>query len=84
MRMRMSTPEICADRELSGERVSTVGRIVQYGQARLAAYREERARWQTVRILQGLDDRTLKDIGIERSEIESLAYRGRSGRGPVR
>jgi uncharacterized protein YjiS (DUF1127 family) len=80
----MSTPEICADSELSGGRVSAVGRIVRYAQARLAAHREERARWQTVRILRALDERTLKDIGIERSEIESLVYRGRSGRGRLR
>jgi uncharacterized protein YjiS (DUF1127 family) len=31
-----------------------------------------RARQSTIAILQGLDDRTLKDIGIRRSEIESL------------
>jgi uncharacterized protein YjiS (DUF1127 family) len=80
----MSTPEICADGEVSGERVSAFERIVGFAQHRLAVYREERSRWQTVRILQELDDRTLKDIGIERGEIESLVYRGRSGRGPAR
>ena len=43
------------------------------------AYLDRRARRATVRILHSLDARTLKDIGVNPSEIESLVY-GRSDR----
>lgn len=33
-----------------------------------------RAKSTTVFLLRGLDDRTLQDIGVERSEIESVVY----------
>jgi uncharacterized protein YjiS (DUF1127 family) len=39
-----------------------------------AAYWSARARRATVLMLQSLDGRTLKDIGIDRSEIESVVY----------
>jgi uncharacterized protein YjiS (DUF1127 family) len=42
------------------------------------AYRARRSKQATVLALQGLDDRILSDIGIDRSEIESVVY-GRSG-----
>ncbi len=38
------------------------------------AYWALRARRATVFMLQGLDDRVLGDIGIDRSEIESVVY----------
>jgi uncharacterized protein YjiS (DUF1127 family) len=38
------------------------------------AYWARRAQNATVFLLRGLDDRTLQDIGVERSEIESLVY----------
>jgi uncharacterized protein YjiS (DUF1127 family) len=46
-------------------------------------YWTHRARRATVYVLHTLDDRTLKDIGMDRSEIESVVYaqprdRGRS------
>lgn len=38
------------------------------------AYWARKAERDTVWVLQSLDDRTLKDIGIDRSEIESVVY----------
>jgi uncharacterized protein YjiS (DUF1127 family) len=38
------------------------------------AYWERRARRATVLILNSLDERTLRDIGLARSEIESCVY----------
>ena len=38
------------------------------------AYRKWRARKATIEILQGLDRRTLRDIGVDPSEIESIVY----------
>jgi uncharacterized protein YjiS (DUF1127 family) len=37
-------------------------------------YWASRAKSTTVFLLRGLDDRTLQDIGVERSEIESVVY----------
>ncbi len=49
------------------------GRVVDLWRA----YLDRRAQWATVRILHSLDARTLKDIGMDPSEIESVVY-GRS------
>ena len=38
------------------------------------AYWTRRAKLATVALLRGLDDRVLHDIGIDRSEIESVVY----------
>jgi len=45
-----------------------------------AAYWTWRAQHATATILHALDDRTLKDIGIDRSEIESVVWVARAGR----
>jgi uncharacterized protein YjiS (DUF1127 family) len=37
-------------------------------------YGDWRARRATINILRGLDERTLRDIGIDASEIRSLVY----------
>jgi len=42
------------------------------------AYWQRRARLATVHLLHSLDDRTLHDIGVARSEITSVVY-GRRG-----
>jgi uncharacterized protein YjiS (DUF1127 family) len=42
------------------------------------AYWQRRARQATVELLHSLDDRTLGDIGVSRSEISSFVY-GRPG-----
>ena len=39
-----------------------------------SGYWTRRAERATVAILQSLNDRTLKDIGLDRSEIESVVY----------
>jgi len=39
-----------------------------------AGYWVRRAERETVFVLHSLDDRTLKDIGMDRSEIESVVY----------
>ena len=38
------------------------------------AYWTRRAKRASVLLLQGLDDRVLHDIGVDRSEIESVVY----------
>lgn len=49
------------------------------------AFTEHRARVSAARMLSGFNDATLKDIGIHRSQIESVVehmpYRGGSVRG---
>jgi len=45
-----------------------------------ASYWERRTRRATMAILRSLDDRTLKDLGLHRSEIGSLVYGTRRDR----
>jgi uncharacterized protein YjiS (DUF1127 family) len=48
-------------------------------------YWTDRAERATAQVLHSLDDRTLKDIGLDRSEIESVAHNlGRERRIDVR
>ena len=44
------------------------------------AYLNRRAQWATVRVLRSLDARTLKDIGMDPTEIESVVHGRREDR----
>lgn len=59
-------------------------RIATWGYAQWQGYRQRRQYRMTVRTLDGLDDRTLHDIGVHRSEIESYASVRGTGRYPER
>jgi uncharacterized protein YjiS (DUF1127 family) len=82
--MSATTPELCSDLAAADRRPSLIVRVAQSIRAKFEAYAEERARCETVRVLRQLDDRTLKDIGLHRSEIGSLAYGTRGERGWTR
>ena len=72
-------PRLCAD-----DHVQTQDRVQTPLKSRLAAllrrgwrtYWERRTRRATLHILYSLDERTLRDIGISPSEIESCVYSG--------
>ena len=49
-------------------------RLAGLGLQAWANWRHKRAQQKTVRILNGLDCRTLKDIGVSPGEIESVVY----------
>ena len=59
-------------------------RAAHWGYAQWTAHQGRRRYRTTVRTLHGLDDRTLHDIGVHRSEIESYASVGGAGRFPDR
>jgi|GEM_PF-4349339 len=80
----MSTIDVRRDETFYDERAPLYARLLGWVHARYAAYAEERARCRTVQILRALDDRTLKDIGIERTDIGSLVYGRRGERGWTR
>lgn len=62
------------------EHVTAGTRLAQLMQRGWAAYWHRRARTATVEILNRLDDRALKDIGLHRSEIDSVVYAAREER----
>ena len=55
-------------------RVSIGHRVLDVTRRAWSSYWTHRAARATVGILHGLDDRALKDIGLDRSEIESVVY----------
>jgi uncharacterized protein YjiS (DUF1127 family) len=64
-------------------RPSLLTRLTNWGRRMLDSFRQQRRYRNTVRLLNNLDDRTLHDIGLERSEITSYASRGGEGRHPI-
>ena len=54
------------------------GRLANFARRAWQSYWDRRARQVTVQILRTLDARTLRDIGLSPSEIESAVY-GRPG-----
>ena len=48
--------------------------FIQAIQSKFVNFRKLRKQRQTVRQLRNLDSRTLSDIGIQRSEIQSVVY----------
>lgn len=65
-------------------RPSLASRLAGWAKARLSAYLAARQYRRTVQTLDGLDNRTLHDIGLDRSEITSYASRGGEDRHPAR
>lgn len=55
-------------------RTPLVSQLVGFGVKAWTAWQRRRAQKRTVHILSGLDGRTLKDIGVDPSEIESMVY----------
>jgi uncharacterized protein YjiS (DUF1127 family) len=64
-------------------RSGLVTRLTGWSRRQVQKYRQQRRYHNTVRLLSSLDDRTLHDIGLGRSEITSYASRGGEGRHPV-
>ena len=56
---------------------SAAERILDMAQRAWASYWAYRAQLAAVAMLHSLDDRALKDIGLDRSEIESVVHAGR-------
>ena len=54
-------------------------RALSLAQRAWRTYWAHKAQQTTVLILRSLDDRTLKDIGMDRSEIESVVYTATHG-----
>jgi uncharacterized protein YjiS (DUF1127 family) len=61
---------------------TVASRIARAGRRAWHTYWDWRARQATVEILRALDNRTLHDIGLSRSEIESVVRDARNGRRP--
>jgi uncharacterized protein YjiS (DUF1127 family) len=55
-------------------RTPLVSQLVGLGVSAWTAWRRRREQKRTVHILSTLDGRTLKDIGVDPSEIESMVY----------
>jgi uncharacterized protein YjiS (DUF1127 family) len=60
----------------AGAATPFAARIAERVLGRWEAYLLRRMQRASVQMLRGLDDAALKDIGIDRSEIESVVYKG--------
>jgi uncharacterized protein YjiS (DUF1127 family) len=65
-------------------RSTLTSRLAGWGRRRWQAHLVRRRYLKTVRALSALDNRTLHDIGLERSEITSYASHGGEDRHPAR
>jgi uncharacterized protein YjiS (DUF1127 family) len=68
--MTRAYPISTTDQRAANPAARTGGRIAKAWNA----YWQKRAKRVTVELLQSLDDRTLRDIGLGRDEIGSLVY----------
>ncbi len=66
-----STQTICTQ---SQPHAGAAHGTVQFAKGLWRAFWERRARKASVMLLSSLDNRTLDDIGLDRSEIESFVY----------
>ncbi|KAB2847884.1 MAG: DUF1127 domain-containing protein [Hyphomicrobiaceae bacterium] len=66
----------------SGPAATPSARILLAARSWWQRYRHKRRLKATILSLESLDDRTLKDIGLNRSEIESVVHTGGKDRLP--
>ena len=66
--------------DAAAQQASKAFGVLSLTQRAWAAYRTRRAEHATIAMLRALDDRALRDIGIDRSEIESVVYAARADR----
>jgi uncharacterized protein YjiS (DUF1127 family) len=65
----------CATQALTGHAsLSARQRAAHFLRQEWEAFWTRKSQHATVRVLRGLDDATLRDIGLSRSEIESVVY----------
>ena len=74
MRQRPSTLPECPGRTDRGSAIGRIARLRGRLVRHLREWRQRRRLRITGRILRGLDDRTLKDIGLDRSQIDSAVH----------
>ncbi len=55
--------------------------LLDFARQSWSAYWRRRAAFAGATMLRTLDDRTLKDLGLDRSEIDSVVHCGRAGDG---
>lgn len=66
--------EFSSSADRSGTPASGLAWMLQTIRTTWERWQRMRRKQRTVRILRGLSDRTLKDIGVDRSRIESIVH----------